>query len=172
MQVKEAWEVLGLDLIGPLPETARNKKYVLTMTDLYTKWVIAEPMQSKTATEVSAIITAKLYLFGMVRKIITDQGKEFVNEVKFCIVLIVFSPSTLVSTYIIIYNYSTIANLTDDLPAAKQQHFQHAENQTCCLQCIPSPDQRTGNSLDICPVRSIVVLWLFINLINALICTG
>ncbi|GAA6095043.1 uncharacterized protein LOC100692678 isoform X1 [Tachysurus ichikawai] len=36
--VKEAWEVLGLDLIGPLPETARSNKYVLTMTTLYTKW--------------------------------------------------------------------------------------------------------------------------------------
>ncbi|RXN36387.1 hypothetical protein ROHU_003002 [Labeo rohita] len=78
MQVKEPWEVLGLDLIGPLPETARNKKFILTMTDLYTKWVIAEPMQSKTAAEVSAVITTKLYMFGMVRKIITDQGKEFV----------------------------------------------------------------------------------------------
>ncbi|KAL1250757.1 hypothetical protein QQF64_018553 [Cirrhinus molitorella] len=78
IKVKEPWEVLGLDLIGPLPETARKNKYVLSMTDLYTKWVIAEPMQSKTAAEVSAIITAKLYLFGMVRKIITDQGKEFV----------------------------------------------------------------------------------------------
>ncbi len=97
MQVKEPWEVLGLDLIGPLPETARNNKYVLTMTDLYTKWVIAEPMQSKTAAEVSAIITTKLYLFGMVRKIITDQGKEFVCKVKFCKCLIVF-PLTLVST--------------------------------------------------------------------------
>ncbi|XP_058647405.1 uncharacterized protein LOC131549338 [Onychostoma macrolepis] len=68
IKVKEPWEVLGLDLIEPLPGTAHNNKYVLTMTDLYTKWVIAEPMKSKTAAEVSAIITAKLYLFGMVRK--------------------------------------------------------------------------------------------------------
>uniref|UniRef100_A0A8C1PNX9 Integrase catalytic domain-containing protein n=1 Tax=Cyprinus carpio TaxID=7962 RepID=A0A8C1PNX9_CYPCA len=99
IKVKEPWEVLGLDLIGPLPETARNNKYVLTMTDLYTKWVIAEPMQSKTAAEVSLIITAKLYLFGMVKKIITDQGKEFFCKVKcfFCIFL--FSPPTLVPTY-------------------------------------------------------------------------
>jgi len=94
MQVKEAWEVLGLDLIGPLPETARNKKYVLTMTDLYTKWVIAAPLESKTAAEVSAKIIRKLYLFGTVRKIITDQWKEFVNQVKFCKGLIVFPYSS------------------------------------------------------------------------------
>ena len=84
MQVKEPWDVLGLDLIGPLPETGRGNKYVLTMTDLFTKWVIAEPIASKTAAEVSAILTNKMYTFGMVRKIITDQGKEFVNQVRFC----------------------------------------------------------------------------------------
>ncbi|XP_019205762.1 uncharacterized protein LOC102076495 isoform X5 [Oreochromis niloticus] len=80
LKVKEPWEVLGMDLIGPLPETRLGNRYVLTMTDLFTKWVIAEPLKSKTAAEVSAIMTSKLYTFGMVRKIITDQGKEFVNQ--------------------------------------------------------------------------------------------
>uniref|UniRef100_A0A1A8AWX9 Si:ch211-249c2.1 n=1 Tax=Nothobranchius furzeri TaxID=105023 RepID=A0A1A8AWX9_NOTFU len=80
IKVKEPWEVLGMDLIGPLPETRLGNRYVLTMTDLYTKWVIAEPLKSKTAAEVSAVMTSKLYMFGMVRKIITDQGKEFVNQ--------------------------------------------------------------------------------------------
>lgn len=45
-----------------------------------TKWVTAEALTSKNATEVSAAM-GKMYTFGMVRKIITDQGKEFVNEV-------------------------------------------------------------------------------------------
>uniref|UniRef100_A0A3B3DF81 Gypsy retrotransposon integrase-like protein 1 n=1 Tax=Oryzias melastigma TaxID=30732 RepID=A0A3B3DF81_ORYME len=80
IKVKEPWEVLGMDLIGPLPETREGNKYILTMTDLFTKWVIAEPLKTKTAAEVSAILTTKLYTFGMVRKIITDQGKEFVNQ--------------------------------------------------------------------------------------------
>jgi len=70
-----------LDLIGPLRETANENKYVMTMTDLYTKWVAAEPLTSKTAAEVSAAVVKKMYTFGMVRKIITDQGKEFVNQV-------------------------------------------------------------------------------------------
>ncbi|KAF7654980.1 hypothetical protein LDENG_00062050 [Lucifuga dentata] len=80
IKVKAAWEVLGLDLIGPLPETSRHHRYVLTMTDLYTKWLIAEPLHTKTVSEVSAAITSKLYTFGMARKIVTDQGKEFVDE--------------------------------------------------------------------------------------------
>ena len=79
--MKEAWEVVGMDLIGPLRETARGNKYILTITDLFTKWVIAEPLQSKQSTEVAAALVSKLYTFGMVRKIISDRGREFVNEV-------------------------------------------------------------------------------------------
>ncbi|CAI5678405.1 unnamed protein product [Oreochromis niloticus] len=81
IKVKEPWEVLVMDLIGPLLETRLENRCVLTMTDLYTKWVIAEPLKSKTAAEVSAIMTSKLYMFGMVKKIITDQGKAFLNQV-------------------------------------------------------------------------------------------
>ncbi|XP_048839003.1 mucin-5AC-like isoform X2 [Brienomyrus brachyistius] len=80
IKLEEAWDVLGLDLIGPLPETARHNKFVITMTDLYTKWVIAEPLQSKAVNEVSLAITTKLCMFGMVRHIITDQDKEFIKE--------------------------------------------------------------------------------------------
>lgn len=82
--MKEPWDVLSMDLIGPFLETAQGNRYILTMTDLFTKWVIAEPLKSKTATEVSPILIKKLYTFGMVKKIITNQGSEFVNQVKDC----------------------------------------------------------------------------------------
>uniref|UniRef100_A0A3B3DAL4 Integrase catalytic domain-containing protein n=1 Tax=Oryzias melastigma TaxID=30732 RepID=A0A3B3DAL4_ORYME len=80
IKVKEPWDVLSMDLIGPFLETAQGNRYILTMTDLFTKWVIAEPLKSKTATEVSPILIKKLYTFGMVKKIITNQGSEFVNQ--------------------------------------------------------------------------------------------
>ncbi|TRZ01673.1 hypothetical protein DNTS_006153 [Danionella cerebrum] len=79
-KLKEPWEVLVLDLIGPLPATLRNNNYALVMTDLYTKWVVAEPIQTKTVAEVSAVITAKFYQFGAAREILTDLGQQFVNE--------------------------------------------------------------------------------------------
>ena len=80
-QVKEPWEVLGMDLIGPLRNTANKNQYILTMTDLYTKWVVADALQTKSGTEVATAVVSKLYLFGMVRKIDTNQGKALVNEV-------------------------------------------------------------------------------------------
>lgn len=82
LQVSEPWTVIGLDLVGPLKETLRGHKYIMSMTDLYTKWVAAAPLRSKTAWEVCGALIKKLYSFGMVQKIITDQGKEFVNEVR------------------------------------------------------------------------------------------
>ncbi|KAM3613777.1 uncharacterized protein V6R79_004953 [Siganus canaliculatus] len=80
IEVKEAWAVLGMDLIGPLPTTAKGRKYILTATDLFTKWVVAKPLRTKTAAEVSHKIVSILLDFGLVEKIITDQGREFVNE--------------------------------------------------------------------------------------------
>ncbi|XP_065619354.1 uncharacterized protein LOC136063235 [Quercus suber] len=34
----------GLDIVGPFPNAARNKKYLLVGTDYFTKWVEAEPL--------------------------------------------------------------------------------------------------------------------------------
>ncbi|KAG7463392.1 hypothetical protein MATL_G00175990 [Megalops atlanticus] len=79
--VSEPWSVLCMDLIGPLPTTPSGYKYALTMTDLFTKWVIAEPLRNKSAADVATAVVNKLFDFGLVDKIITDQGREFVNEV-------------------------------------------------------------------------------------------
>ncbi|KAL2098446.1 hypothetical protein ACEWY4_007653 [Coilia grayii] len=80
IKVKEPWAVLGMDLIGPLKPTERSHMYVLTITDLYTKWVMAEPLQTASTVDVATALVGKLYLFGMVKKIISDRGREFVNE--------------------------------------------------------------------------------------------
>uniref|UniRef100_A0A8C6L6M4 Integrase catalytic domain-containing protein n=1 Tax=Nothobranchius furzeri TaxID=105023 RepID=A0A8C6L6M4_NOTFU len=87
IQVQGAWSVLGIDLIGPLPTTNMKfmqYKFILTATDLFTKWVVAKSLYTKTATEVSKEIVNILLDFGLVERIITDQGWEFVNEVQLC----------------------------------------------------------------------------------------
>ena len=34
----------GLDIVGPFPKAAGNKKYLLVDTDYFTKWVEVEPL--------------------------------------------------------------------------------------------------------------------------------
>ena len=38
-----------MDLIGPLPETPRGNKYIITLTDYFSKWAEAAPLPNKSA---------------------------------------------------------------------------------------------------------------------------
>ena len=40
---------IGMDMIGQLPETPRGKKYVVMLTDYFSKWAEAAPLPSKHA---------------------------------------------------------------------------------------------------------------------------
>ena len=45
-----------MDLIGPLTETARGNKYIITLTDYFSKWAEAAPLPDKTANDVAHFI--------------------------------------------------------------------------------------------------------------------
>ena len=45
-----------MDLIGPLKETPRGSKYILTVTDYFSKWAEAEPLMDKSATSVADVL--------------------------------------------------------------------------------------------------------------------
>ena len=73
-----------MDLIGPLPETNRGNKYILTLIDYYTNWPEAFPLAEKTAAAVAEALFENVYcrMLAPVR-ILSDCGREFVNEVCF-----------------------------------------------------------------------------------------
>ena len=50
------WCQVGMDLIGPMPETPRGNKYVVTLTDYFTKWAEAAPLPDKTALGIAKFI--------------------------------------------------------------------------------------------------------------------
>ena len=47
------WCHVGMDLVGPLPETPRGNKYILTLTDYFSKWPEAAALRSKASEEVA-----------------------------------------------------------------------------------------------------------------------
>jgi Integrase core domain len=81
IKVAERWDTLGIDLIGPFTKTKQGFVYVITMTDLFTKWVVAKPICDKSAASVATVLVDTFYIHGPPRKIISDQGREFVNAV-------------------------------------------------------------------------------------------
>ena len=52
----EVWNQLGMDLIGPLKETRRGNKYIITVADYYSKWVEGGPLQNKTTSSVAEFL--------------------------------------------------------------------------------------------------------------------
>ena len=45
-----------MDLIGPLPETPRKSKYVVTLTDYFSTWAEAAALPDKSAIGVARFI--------------------------------------------------------------------------------------------------------------------
>lgn len=76
------WEKLYLDVVGPLPLTEDGHKYILTCQDNLSKYLIAAPMESQTAEEVSdKFIEHVILIYGIPNQILTDQGTNFMSEI-------------------------------------------------------------------------------------------
>ncbi|CAF0786226.1 unnamed protein product [Adineta steineri] len=75
-------ELVSMDFWGPTPQYSTNgNKYVLVITDYYTKYVVATPLPNNTAiTTAKCFVEHFIFKFGTPRRLITDQGVHFNNE--------------------------------------------------------------------------------------------
>jgi len=55
------WHQVGMDLIGPLTESPHGNKYIITITDYFSKWAEAGPLPDKTAHGIAK------FLYSMVK---------------------------------------------------------------------------------------------------------
>jgi len=66
------------DLFGPLIASGRQKKYILCMTDAFTKYAELVALENKEAPTVAeAIFTNWICRYGVPLNIVTDRGTEF-----------------------------------------------------------------------------------------------
>ena len=78
---EEVWNRIRIDLVGPLTETPRGNKYIVTCTDYFSKWPEAEALQSKEAVGVALFLYRLIIRYGVAEIVMSDQGREFVNQV-------------------------------------------------------------------------------------------
>ena len=68
----------GLDIVGPFPKAAGNKKYLLVGTDYFTKWVEAEPLANFRVWMQKKFIWKNIVTrFKVPRILILDNGLQF-----------------------------------------------------------------------------------------------
>ncbi len=76
----EIWSQIGIDLVVNLTETEEGYKHVLSVVDYFTKWVEIIPMKTKKGQEVGHHLFKLMTRWGCPKVIISDQGREFNNE--------------------------------------------------------------------------------------------
>ncbi|XP_048604735.1 uncharacterized protein LOC111205622 [Brassica napus] len=70
----------GMDIIGPMP-ASRQKKFILVLTDYFTKWVEAEAYASITDKEVQNFVWKNIICrHRLSYEIITDNGSQFISH--------------------------------------------------------------------------------------------
>jgi len=75
------WSTVAMDIVetGSAP-TSEGYRYILTAMDIYSRWAITVPLETKKAHEVAeAIMNQILCKLGKPLKFISDLGREFVN---------------------------------------------------------------------------------------------
>jgi hypothetical protein len=71
-------ERIALDVLGPLPLSKNENKYILVITDYFTRWAEAYPMKNQeTKTIADLLINEFVCRFGIPHQIHTDQGRQF-----------------------------------------------------------------------------------------------
>ena len=67
-----------MDIVGPFPKAARNKRYLLVGTDYFTKWVEAEPLANIRDVDVKKYVWKNIVTqFGVPYSLILDNGLQF-----------------------------------------------------------------------------------------------
>ena len=77
--VSDTWEKVGIDLIE-LPKSRSGNQYCITLTDYFTKWLEAEAVPTKEARHVAAFLYKMILRHGCPEEIVSDQGREFCNQ--------------------------------------------------------------------------------------------
>ncbi|UYV60625.1 hypothetical protein LAZ67_1001700, partial [Cordylochernes scorpioides] len=75
------FERVGIDFLGPLPSTKNRKKWMIVLTDYYTKYAETKAVIDATAREVAKFLTENVILkHGAPRYLISDRGSQFTSN--------------------------------------------------------------------------------------------
>ena len=82
IESSKPWDVVSIDIMGPFPCDDKAKRFIVTMMDVYSRYIMAIPVQNHTAQTVSKCLYEHVVAyFGVSRSILSDRGVEFTSSV-------------------------------------------------------------------------------------------
>ena len=81
-RIPERFEVLSVDLVGPLPETDNGNIYLLTVMDVATGFFEMFSLKQASAEAISTILLLEVFLrYGFPKSLRCDNGTQFISSI-------------------------------------------------------------------------------------------
>jgi Integrase zinc binding domain/Integrase core domain len=81
IETRPPFEKIGIDLIGPLPITSNQNRYIVVAIDYGTKWAEARAIKDAAATTIVPFLYEDIICrHGFPKELISDRGTTFANE--------------------------------------------------------------------------------------------
>ncbi|UYV73410.1 hypothetical protein LAZ67_10003088 [Cordylochernes scorpioides] len=75
------FERIGIDFVGPLPSTKNRKKWIIELSDYYTRYAETRAVSEATVKEVSKFLVEDIFLrHGAPQYLISDRGSQFTSN--------------------------------------------------------------------------------------------
>ncbi|XP_065635832.1 uncharacterized protein LOC136070187 [Quercus suber] len=125
----------GLDIVGPFPKAARNRKYLLVGTAYFTKWVKAEPLANIRDVDVQRFENGKVEAVNKIivnglKKILDDAKGKWVEELPHVLWAYRITPcrSTRETPFSMAYGAEVVIPLETGFPTLKTSSFSPTVN--------------------------------------------
>ena len=78
--VKGPFDRIDIDVLGPFPKSQRDNKYIVVVSDYFTKYPEAFAVPNQQATTIAKLLVGVICKHGCPSKILTDRGANFTCE--------------------------------------------------------------------------------------------
>uniref|UniRef100_A0A8C1YTF7 Gypsy retrotransposon integrase-like protein 1 n=1 Tax=Cyprinus carpio TaxID=7962 RepID=A0A8C1YTF7_CYPCA len=78
--IEVPFERIGMDIVGPLPKSARGHEHILVIVDYATRYPEAVPLRKATAKSIAQELFLLASRVGLPSEILTDQGTPFMSR--------------------------------------------------------------------------------------------
>ena len=77
----EPWEFICADILGPLPTTKSGNRFILVISDRFSKFTVARPLKNISANDVAECLVADwIANFGVPLILLSDNGPQFASK--------------------------------------------------------------------------------------------